>query len=149
MLPSGPSCRELIHVVQVQDIVVGNKQFTEVAKPKEIVSLLLNDDELANLENQDQIMLLRPVIKIRELPALRTKPRKRFVRCGMKRGMISSGRAGPGNSMPVTDAGDEEERDFAAPAVKSTRGKKRGGGPGRGRGRGKRRHAGDSLPDDI
>jgi DNA helicase INO80 len=35
----------------VQDIVVGNKQFTEATKPSEIVSLLLNDEELANLEN--------------------------------------------------------------------------------------------------
>ncbi|KDQ19928.1 hypothetical protein BOTBODRAFT_101773 [Botryobasidium botryosum FD-172 SS1] len=31
----------------VQDIVVGNKQFTDTTKPNEIVSLLLNDDELA------------------------------------------------------------------------------------------------------
>ena len=38
---------------QVQDIVVGNKQFTDVTKPKEIVSLLLNDDELANLDKAD------------------------------------------------------------------------------------------------
>ncbi|KAF8527985.1 SNF2 family N-terminal domain-containing protein [Hysterangium stoloniferum] len=35
----------------VQDIVVGNKQFTEATKPSEIVSLLLNDEELANLGN--------------------------------------------------------------------------------------------------
>jgi len=33
----------------VQDIVVGNKQFTEATKPSEIVSLLLNDEELENL----------------------------------------------------------------------------------------------------
>ncbi|KAI0735329.1 SNF2 family N-terminal domain-containing protein [Earliella scabrosa] len=32
----------------VQDIVVGNKTFTDVAKPNEIVQLLLNDDQLAN-----------------------------------------------------------------------------------------------------
>ena len=38
-------------VFQVQDIVVGNKQFTDVAKPNEIVSLLLNDDELALIES--------------------------------------------------------------------------------------------------
>jgi DNA helicase INO80 len=30
---------------------VGNKQFTEATKPSEIVSLLLNDEELANLGN--------------------------------------------------------------------------------------------------
>jgi len=35
----------------VQDIVVGNKPMIDMAKPNEIVSLLLNDDELANLSN--------------------------------------------------------------------------------------------------
>ncbi|KAF8640916.1 hypothetical protein AX17_000564 [Amanita inopinata Kibby_2008] len=33
----------------VQDIVVGNKNFTDVTKPSEIVQLLLNDEQLANL----------------------------------------------------------------------------------------------------
>ena len=40
----------------MQDIVVGNKQLTEVARPSEIVSLLLNDDELANLGTSDLSM---------------------------------------------------------------------------------------------
>ncbi|EIN14169.1 hypothetical protein PUNSTDRAFT_117740 [Punctularia strigosozonata HHB-11173 SS5] len=35
----------------VQDIVVGNKNLTDVTKPSDIVSLLLNDDQLANLES--------------------------------------------------------------------------------------------------
>jgi len=39
----------------VQDIVVGNKTFTDVAKPNEIVSLLLNDDELANFKNNADV----------------------------------------------------------------------------------------------
>ncbi|KAL0579121.1 putative DNA helicase ino80 [Marasmius crinis-equi] len=34
----------------VQDIVVGNKNFTDVAKPSEIVQLLLNDEQLAGLD---------------------------------------------------------------------------------------------------
>ncbi|KAL0072093.1 putative DNA helicase ino80 [Marasmius tenuissimus] len=34
----------------VQDIVVGNKTLTDVAKPSEIVQLLLNDEQLAGLE---------------------------------------------------------------------------------------------------
>jgi len=34
----------------VQDIVVGNKNFTDVTKPSEIVQLLLNEDQLANLD---------------------------------------------------------------------------------------------------
>lgn len=34
----------------VQDIVVGNKNLTDVAKPSEIVQLLLNDEQLAGLD---------------------------------------------------------------------------------------------------
>ncbi|KAJ7727846.1 SNF2 family N-terminal domain-containing protein [Mycena maculata] len=34
----------------VQDIVVGTKNFTEVAKPSEIMQLLLNDEQLATLD---------------------------------------------------------------------------------------------------
>ena len=48
---------DIVHVLgsispvrQVQDIVVGNKTFTDVAKPSEIVQLLLNEDQLANLD---------------------------------------------------------------------------------------------------
>lgn len=37
-------------LLQVQDIVVGNKSFTDVAKPSEIVQLLLNDEQLATLD---------------------------------------------------------------------------------------------------
>ncbi|KIK71158.1 hypothetical protein GYMLUDRAFT_317892 [Collybiopsis luxurians FD-317 M1] len=37
----------------VQDIVVGNKNFTDVAKPSEIVQLLLNDEQLANFPSSD------------------------------------------------------------------------------------------------
>jgi chromatin-remodeling ATPase INO80 len=42
----------VVHLeLQVQDIVVGNKNFTDVTKPSEIVSLLLNDDQLANFSS--------------------------------------------------------------------------------------------------
>lgn len=34
----------------MQDIVVGNKTLTDVAKPREIVQLLLNDEQLASLD---------------------------------------------------------------------------------------------------
>ncbi|KAG1716542.1 hypothetical protein ID866_594 [Astraeus odoratus] len=37
----------------VQDIVVGNKNFTDVTKPSEIVQLLLNDDQLAGIDNNN------------------------------------------------------------------------------------------------
>ncbi|KAG8936475.1 putative DNA helicase ino80 [Tulasnella sp. 418] len=36
----------------VSDIVVGNKDFREMAKPTEIVSLLLDDEELRNIDRQ-------------------------------------------------------------------------------------------------
>ena len=38
---------------QVQDIVVGNKNITDVTKPSDIVQLLLNEDQLANLDNNN------------------------------------------------------------------------------------------------
>jgi DNA helicase INO80 len=41
----------MLTFMQVQDIVVGNKNFTEVTKPSEIVQLLLNDEQLASLDN--------------------------------------------------------------------------------------------------
>jgi DNA helicase INO80 len=39
----------------VQDIVVGNKNFTDVTKPSEIVQLLLNDDQLASLDTSSTL----------------------------------------------------------------------------------------------
>ena len=42
---------QMLMVLQVQDIVVGNKNFTDVTKPSEIVQLLLNEDQLANLDS--------------------------------------------------------------------------------------------------
>jgi len=42
---------------KVQDIVVGNKNFTDVAKPSEIVQLLLNDEQLANIDNANGSVL--------------------------------------------------------------------------------------------
>lgn len=43
------------HESQVQDIVVGNKNFTDVTKPSEIVQLLLNDEQLASLESSNRL----------------------------------------------------------------------------------------------
>jgi len=39
----------------VQDIVVGNKNFTDVTKPSEIVQLLLNDEQLASLQSSNRL----------------------------------------------------------------------------------------------
>lgn len=41
--------------MQVQDIVVGNKNFTDVTKPSEIVHLLLNDEQIASLESSNRL----------------------------------------------------------------------------------------------
>lgn len=43
-------------ILQVQDIVVGNKNFTDVTKPSEIVQLLLNDEQLASLESSNRLL---------------------------------------------------------------------------------------------
>jgi hypothetical protein len=50
-------------VAQVQDIVVGNKNFTDVTKPSEIVQLLLNDDQLACLDTSTTDMPHRNTAK--------------------------------------------------------------------------------------
>jgi len=39
----------------VQDIVVGNKNFTDATKPSEIVQLLLNDEQLASLQSSSRL----------------------------------------------------------------------------------------------
>ncbi len=39
----------------MQDIVVGNKNLTDVTKPSEIVQLLLNDEQLASLESSNRL----------------------------------------------------------------------------------------------
>ena len=41
----------ILFSTQVQDMVVGNKNFTDLTKPSEIVQLLLNEDQLANLDS--------------------------------------------------------------------------------------------------
>ena len=41
----------MLTLMQVQDMVVGNKSFTDLTKPSEIVQLLLNEDQLANLNS--------------------------------------------------------------------------------------------------
>lgn len=42
-------------IFKVQDIVVGNKNLTDVTKPSEIVQLLLNDEQLASLESSNHL----------------------------------------------------------------------------------------------
>ena len=54
-----------------------------------------------------------------------------------------------GGTTASTEVADEDDV-APVPKSKGTRGKKRqAAGAGRGRGKGKRKHAGDSLPDDL
>lgn len=49
--PWYPPHQLMLPLMQVQDMVVGNKNFTDLTKPSEIVQLLLNEDQLANLDS--------------------------------------------------------------------------------------------------
>jgi DNA helicase INO80 len=46
-----------VTAIQVQDIVVGSKNFTDVTKPSEIVQLLLNDDKLVGMDTSSTTRL--------------------------------------------------------------------------------------------
>jgi len=110
----------------VQDIVVGNKTFTDVTKPSEIVQLLLTEDQLANLETTE--------------PSTKSKGKKRAdaVQADAGRdlwndegdeffGQSASGQAG--------NVGDGVDDDSGTPIPTTGRGRKRGGGTGASRGR--------------
>lgn len=119
----------------MQDIVVGNKTFTDVTKPSEIVQLLLTDDQLANLETTE--------------PSTKSKGKKRAdtVQADAGRDLWNEEGDdffGQNNAGPAGNPADDEES--GTPVPTSGRGRKRGGGTGaprgrrpgtRGRGRGK------------
>ncbi|KAI0757147.1 SNF2 family N-terminal domain-containing protein [Daedaleopsis nitida] len=115
----------------VQDIVVGNKSFTDVAKPAEIVQLLLNDDQLA-MANIDAN---KPSAKS---AGKRTAGADAAVDLWNEEGdEFFGGQSGTAQG----GAGAGGDGDDDPPVVTSTRGRKRGGrggGEGRGRGRGGR-----------
>lgn len=136
----------IFNVIQVQDIVVGNKQFTDVTKPKEIVSLLLNDDELANLDKSD-------AGKNDNRAGDAASQAARALMADEEDDFFSNN--GPNNDTTGVDLGEnEEEGENPGPSV---RGKKRKGpaaaaaaprrkpGPKRGH---KRKAAEDSMQDD-
>lgn len=119
----------------MQDIVVGNKTFTDVTKPSEIVQLLLTDDQLANLETTE--------------PSTKSKGKKRAdaVQADAGRDLWNEEGDdffGQSSAGPAGIPADDDEVG-ATPVPSSGRGRKRGGAtgaprgrrPGRGRGRGK------------
>ncbi|KAH9857919.1 SNF2 family N-terminal domain-containing protein [Lenzites betulinus] len=115
----------------VQDIVVGNKTFTDVAKPSEIVQLLLNEDQLAGLEANSGGTSARaagkkPAGADTPVQDLWNEEGDEFF------GQSSAGQGGKG-------AGQEDNEDESVPATPAPRGRGRrgrGGARGTGAGRG-------------
>ena len=122
--------------LQVQDIVVGNKTFTDVAKPNEIVQLLLNEDQLANLDvngTSSRAAGKRPAGADASIDLWNEEGDEFF--------------GGQPSAAQTNGNGDGD--DDTPPVVTSTRGRKRGGRGGggestprgRGRGRGRKKAA--------
>ena len=135
----------------MQDIVVGNKSFTDVAKPNEIVSLLLNDDELANLESQGSSTAAATSKKSGKKATGTTDETSQAVRdLWQEEGDDFFGQTSiTPHSLP--DAAEEEDAG-SMQNTSSTRGKRKNGLSTRGRKNNKgmkRKAAGDNLPDDL
>jgi len=109
----------------VQDIVVGTKNFTEVAKPSEIMQLLLNDEQLATLDTTAASGSSAQDVKTSGDAAARD--------LWNEEGDDFFGHSGPNPA--GADVADDENGSAPAPTT-STRGKKRKpGGTGAPRGR--------------
>lgn len=139
--------------------MVGNKSFTDVARPNEIVSLLLNDDELANLEKQGPSNTVATKRSNNKRAGGATDETSQAVRdLWTEEGDDFFGHTGgPPAGASISATPEEEDATPAPVTTTSTRGKRRrGGAPGGGRGRkpgpakgSRRKAAGDSLPDDL
>ncbi|KAI0662679.1 SNF2 family N-terminal domain-containing protein [Cubamyces menziesii] len=118
----------------VQDIVVGNKTFTDVTKPSEIVQLLLNEDQLANLEanggSSSNAAGKKPAGNENSMQDLWNEEGDEFF------GQASTGQAG--KAVANDDNDDDSVPPTPAPRGRGRRGRGggRGGRPG---GRGRRR----------
>ncbi|KAF7339360.1 SNF2 family helicase ATPase [Mycena sanguinolenta] len=126
----------------VQDIVVGQKNFTEVAKPSEIMQLLLNDEQLATLDTTAASGSSSRDVKTSGDAVARD--------LWTEEGDDFFGHSGPTPGLAGTDVAEDENGGGPAPTA-STRGKKRkpgGTGAPRGRkpGRKKAGVAEDSAP---
>ena len=136
--------------MQVQDIVVGNKNFTDVTKPNEIVSLLLNDDELANLEKQGSGENMAASKRLSKQPP-RGETSEVVRDLWAEEGDDFFGHSGPA----AAPSGENQDEDDGTPnpTTNNNRSKKgRSSAANRGRRpnqKPKRKAAGDSLPDDI
>ncbi|THH31999.1 hypothetical protein EUX98_g2177 [Antrodiella citrinella] len=122
----------------VQDIVVGNKNFTDVTKPSEIVQLLLNEDQLANLDNAASSSSKKAGKKVAQAEPSESAVRDLWNEEGDEFFGHSSAQAAAG----AAEAGDEDESQVPTPTPgrgrkrkgesgTSTRGRKAGGRGGR------------------
>ncbi|TFK76977.1 hypothetical protein BDN72DRAFT_807283 [Pluteus cervinus] len=103
----------------VQDIVVGNKNFTDVTKPSEIVQLLLNDEQLASLDSSAANGLATGTQS--------SKPGNEPVRdLWNEEGDDFFGHTG--NAAPAIGPAENGEDETGTPMPTSTRGKKRKAG---------------------
>ena len=138
---------------QVQDIVVGNKQFTDVTKPNEIVSLLLNDDELANLESQGSSASVSKKAGKKAATGATDETSQAVRDLWQEEGDDFFGQGGATAAPNSTDGVEEESSTPAPVGTTGTRGKKRRGPGGGTRGRkpgpakGSKRKV--ALPDEF
>ncbi|KAJ7837479.1 SNF2 family N-terminal domain-containing protein [Mycena olivaceomarginata] len=109
----------------VQDIVVGTKNFTEVAKPSEIMQLLLNEEQLATLDTTATSGSSAQDVKTSGDAVARD--------LWNEEGDDFFGHSGP-NAGLAADIPEDENGGGSAPTT-STRGKKRKPGTGAPRGR--------------
>jgi DNA helicase INO80 len=133
----------LLTQLQVQDIVVGNKQLMDIAKPSEIVSLLLNDDEIANLGTTATLSKADGGGVSQPPNQLPGQTRDLWVDDGDD--FFGASAAGTENANATI------QDDNANPVAAKTPGK-RGRKPGRGRGAHRKKTGpttGDSLPADM
>lgn len=120
---------------QVQDIVVGNKTFQDMAKPSEIVQLLLNDEQLANLDTQNlptgRLSTKAPDSSARDL--------------WNEEGDDFFGHSALGTS------GEQNEEDSGTTVVQNNKGKKQKTGAGTGRSRKSKKNvaAATMVTDDV
>ena len=130
------------HFGQVQDIVVGNKQFTEATKPIELVSLFLDDEELANLGNASSAVEV--AASGTRLSEKRAGKQPATTDVGGSSGVRDfwneegDGFFGQSNPAPPPSVGMDAEDDMTPPPVELVVAKKRGKATGAKRGRKKK-----------
>ncbi|TCD67024.1 putative DNA helicase ino80 [Steccherinum ochraceum] len=129
----------------VQDIVVGNKNFTDVTKPSEIVQLLLNEDQLANLGDATAAAASNPTTKKAGKRAMGENGDSAVRDLWNEEGDEFFGHSAPAQNGGPNEAPEEEESQ--APTPTAGRGRRKKGEAGtstrgrRGGGRGGRRKA--------